>query len=286
MLVSIGSNYIADDSNVKFFEILNRNTVFINGNLGIGTDIPLGNFHAEGITLNNKSIYIPSMSNVFNLQDNSIYYSLVPTGSILIYSGNTIPISLQQLGWYECNGQSLNANNFPRLKIIMTGQFGNPNPITTTIILPDLRDKVAIGSTTVGIIPISGTNPPSLTSPTIIQSGEINNLHTISLTYHHLPNHDHSGISEGISSVPAHTHTYVRSYSGGTVNKDAGTANASPAVTTDNTSSTNVPTPTHIHPDSLNSTSSTISLPVQDLGVETINIRQPNVSMIYIIKCN
>lgn len=286
MIVSIGSNYIADDSNVNFFEIINQNTVFINGNLGIGTDIPVANFHVEGISLN-KSIYIPTSSNIFNIQNNTAYYALVPTGSILMYTGNNVSSGLQQLGWYECNGQSLDANNFPILKNIFAGQFGNTNPITSTIVLPDLRDKVGVGTTTIGNIPTLGLTPQALTADTIIQPFEVNANHNLTLSYSNLPPHHHNITSSGLEPIPQHSHLYLRRVTDTTVRiYRSGAAKFVTSISTPfstfNTS--NIGT-THKHTDFFNNSSTTLIAPITNLGTEQINIRQANISVIYLIKC-
>lgn len=218
MELNIRPTTLQNESGTTFFEIKSANVINILGNLGIGTDIPLSDFHIENVQFDDKILQIPTASNIYNYLNPEKVYSLVPTGSIIIYpSDNTDRINrLNRQGWYECNGQTLLGSNFPVLSKVLAGQFGNTDPVSTYITLPDFRDKVGIGSTVVGYIspedPVLYASPSNLYNNTVISS--INNGYTFPLSYTHLPNHKHAidftgpPIEPGAAGSGDHRHTY------------------------------------------------------------------------------
>jgi microcystin-dependent protein len=225
---NINPNSLTNNTGFKMLEIIGSNIININGNLGIGTDIPLSSFHIENINLYNKIIELPTASNIYNYQDLSKKYSLVPTGTIITYpiDGFYTLSNLQNTGWFECNGQQLPSWQFPVLTKVLDGQFGNPSPITTTITLPDFRGNLGIGSTSIGFVGIGTTtygpsnmgtifSPSNVLSHQVIPPVAINTTYTIQLNYNQLPDHDHFlDASDGPVKDPntdgTHTHTYSR----------------------------------------------------------------------------
>jgi len=86
MELNINPTTLRNQSGTTFFQITSATQVNIYGNLGIGTDIPLTNFHVENIAFDEKVIRIPTASNIYNYRAPTNIYSLVPTGSIIILS--------------------------------------------------------------------------------------------------------------------------------------------------------------------------------------------------------
>lgn len=308
MELNVHPTKLINQAGTTFFEIASANTVNIFGNLGIGTEVPLTNFHIENVAFNDKIIQIPTASNIYNYRNITNVYSLVPTGSIIIYpiENTTYLNNLKQQGWYECNGQTLLSSNFPVLSKVIAGQFGNPNPVSTYITTPDFRDIMGIGSTTVGYISPDDnplySSPSNLYSNTIINSSNLE--YTISLSYNNLPKHKHF-VNTTSDPVPAsgtgsHSHNYERPDSTATYQGTPGTSVRTTPNQTSSTSSVNAPDASggkfalHNHGvfNSDNSGYSSVVNLVNGtftrgtvLSADPITIRQASISMIYLLKC-
>jgi len=307
MELNVHPTKLINQAGTTFFEIASKTKVNIFGNLGIGTDIPLTNFHVENVAFNDKIIQIPTASNIYNYRNINNIYSLVPTGSIIIYpiENTTYLNNLQQQGWYECNGQTLLGSNFPVLSKVIAGRFGNPNPVNTYITIPDFRDIVGIGSTVVGYISPADnplySSPSNLYSNTIINT--INPGYTIPLSYNNIPSHKHyvNTTSDPIAvGAGTHTHNYEKPNSKANFQGTPGrTVRNTPDYTTQ-TSSTTAPDSSsgkfslHNHGNfySDNSGNSSIVNLVNGtfskgptLSADPITIRQASISMIYLLKC-
>ena len=106
-------------------------------------------------------------------------------GEIRMFAGNFAP-----RGWAKCEGQLLAINQYNALFSILGTRYGGDG--RTTLALPDLRGRVAIGS---------GTGP-GLTPRSLSQrSGSETNM----LTVANLPAHNHSinaVTADGNTSVP------------------------------------------------------------------------------------
>lgn len=300
MELNIRPTTLQNESGTTFFEIKSANVINILGNLGIGTDIPLSDFHIENVQFDDKILQIPTASNIYNYLNPEKVYSLVPTGSIIIYpSDNTDRINrLNRQGWYECNGQTLLGSNFPVLSKVLAGQFGNTDPVSTYIILPDFRDKVGIGSSVVGYISPEDNNvyasPSNLYNNTIIET--VNNNYSINLTYNNLPGHSHYGAaSEGAiasSGNGAHTHRYPNYEN--TTSFYVGTRQVDRGITSRTMTTTPSTYGSHGHGIFNTDISGNISLvnlingtysAGSTLTGEAISIRQAALYMIYLIKC-
>ena len=100
----------------------------------------------------------------------------IPVGSGIPFFGATSSVPS---GWLVCDGSSYNVTDYPELAVILTGLFGNPNPLTTTFVVPDLRRKVLVGA--------GGTSTGVLGSTVGSGGGEEN--HTIG--FNEMPSHSH-----------------------------------------------------------------------------------------------
>jgi len=111
-------------------------------------------------------------------------------GEIRLFTFNFAP-----RGWAKCEGQILSiAQNIALFSLLGTTYGGNG---TTTFALPDLRDRMAIGS----------GKGPGLSD---VALGQIDGNKTVTLTSANLPAHTHSvdikvSSSVGTSSVPTST---------------------------------------------------------------------------------
>lgn len=312
MELNVNPTRLTNQQGTTFFQISSKTRVNIYGNLGIGTDIPLTNFHLENIALDDKVIQLPTSSNIYNYRARNNVYSLVPAGSIIIYpiDSSSYLTKLQQLGWYECNGQTLLGSNFPVLSKVIAGQFGNTNPVGEFITLPDFGDQVGIGSTVVGYI--SPADDPIYASPSNLYSNTIINTinpdFNITLTYNNLPNHAHY-VSKSEDAIVAagdgsHSHTYEKPNSqatyqgtpGGGIVNAVGQNNSTTTTVNYSGAQTTTQFDDHNHggtvfktdPDGKSCTPnlSTGGFSVGNpLSANSIAIRQASLTMIYLIKC-
>lgn len=316
MELNVNPTTLTNQNGTTFFQISSKTKINIYGNLGIGTDIPLTNFHLESVTFDDKVIQIPTSSNIYNYRALDNIYSLVPAGSIIIYpiDSSTYLDALKKLGWYECNGQTLLGSNFPVLSKVIAGQFGNTNPVGEYITLPDFSDRIGIGSTAVGYISPADNplyaSPSNLYSNTIINT--INPDYSINLTYNNLPNHTHY-VSKSEDAIAAsgdgsHYHTYEKANNtdtyqgtpGGSIINAIGTNNSKTiSVNFSGSSSgtgTNAQYDNHSHGETLfktdadgkactpNLTTGSFSVG-NKLNANSIPIRQASLTMIYLLKC-
>ena len=88
----------------------------------------------ELFVVKNKALYKKS-SNTFTVLLANATSSVVPIGEIKAFYGNTIPN-----GWLECNGSQFSSSLYPSLYNFLG-----------TNILPDFRECVPVGSSTVGV---------------------------------------------------------------------------------------------------------------------------------------
>jgi microcystin-dependent protein len=176
-----------------------------NGNVGIGITNPKNNFDISGnttikgnldvsnnITVNNTSIILTNngklgvgLNPVYNLdisgnvnitgnyyQNGKLYVDPVPVGSILSFTGSTLP---QYCGW--CDGSAVSRSQYPELFTLIGTLYGSGDG-QFTFNLPDLRGRDIIGAG-------QGTG---LTNRSLAGKGGEEN-HT--LTTNEIPAHNH-----------------------------------------------------------------------------------------------
>jgi len=104
---------------------------------------------------------------------------LYPVGSIIAYTGNTLPI-----GWLLCNGKPFDKTRYPLLNVILGSQFNGNTP--------NLMGRTIVG---VGI-------GKDLTERKL---GDVGGVEKHTLTIGEMPSHDHGSTT---SSNGTHAHTY------------------------------------------------------------------------------
>ncbi|MBE6159928.1 MAG: hypothetical protein E7157_02650 [Lactobacillales bacterium] len=151
-----------------------------------------------------------------------------PIGTILIYSGKTIPS-----GYLECNGQAVSRTTYSKLYSVIGTTYGSGDG-STTFNLPNLSGRVAVGKGTG-----TDTNSTSKTFTQGLKGGEYS--HALSVA--ELPSHTHTytgsantvgnnsasmtasfaGNTVTVSTDPGHTHSVTNRLGGGDFTVASGT---------------------------------------------------------------
>lgn len=174
-----------------FFDV-NESRTFINGNIGIGTNKPLANLHIE----NNGCPFKINIANENKTKSITYqtYYGLLPIGCIVIIPTARLMTFLTNQGWLECNGSTYNRTNYPLLEpLLRSTDYGNTTGVNNTFKVPNLLDRIPVGSDGIYDQTYYNTNAAK----------------TITLTIQQLPNHSHSGASGGVSDLGWHSHGVV-----------------------------------------------------------------------------
>ena len=124
----------------------------VSGNLTVHGDLKAKSFYATGN---------------YYLDD----YVLIPAGTVMQSAAVNVP-----MGWFECNGATLNRNDYPDLFNAIGYTYGGSN---TSFNLPDIRGRVPIGN---------GTGAGLTTRALGSKGGE----ETHTLTTGEMPSHSHS----------------------------------------------------------------------------------------------
>ena len=140
--------------------------------------------------------------------------------------------SRDHLGWLNCDGRTLNVNNFYQLWEVVGYSFGGSG---TQFNLPDMTGRVA------GTVGSDGVGPKTWALGDI--SGE--QVHT--LTIPEMPSHTHTGTTDasstGVTTQP-HSHTGVPNQASTALN---GASNATGDGGTTNSVTVGINDPTHTH---------------------------------------
>jgi|Laugrespbdmm15sn_2_1035079.scaffolds.fasta_scaffold37182_1 microcystin-dependent protein len=174
-----------------FFDV-NSSRTYINGSVGIGTNQLLSNFHIE----NNSCPFKINISNENKIKSITYqtYYGLLPIGSIIIIPTQRLVTFLTNQGWLECNGGTYNLASYPLLEpLLRSTDYGNTTGVNNTFKVPNLVDRIPVGSDGIYDQTYYNTNSAKI----------------ITLTVQQLPNHSHSGISAGANTVGSHFHDTV-----------------------------------------------------------------------------
>ena len=113
------------------------------------------------------------------LKSNDNY--VTPVGSVMCFAGASAPA-----GWLFCDGSEVLKNDYLDLSNVIGTNYGTASDSTTKFVLPDLRQRMAIGK--------SGAN----------NLGNHGGNQTITLTEGQMPSHSHTGTT---SSEGTHSHT-------------------------------------------------------------------------------
>jgi microcystin-dependent protein len=142
------------------------------------------------------------------LKSNDNY--VTPVGSVMCFAGASAPA-----GWLFCDGSEVLKNDYLDLFNVIQNNYGTASD-STKFVLPDLRQRMAIGKSSSNNLGGNGGNQ------------------SITLTEGQMPSHSHTGTtsSEGAHSHTAtdsgHVHTYTDAYfaenSGGAQNNVFGTS--------------------------------------------------------------
>lgn len=125
------------------------------------------------------------------LKSNDNY--VTPVGSVICFAGASAPA-----GWLFCNGSEVLQNDYLDLFNVIGTFYGTASD--STFVLPDLRQRMAIGKSSSNNLGGNGGNQ------------------SITLTEGQMPSHSHTGTtsSEGAHSHTAtdsgHVHTYTDAY--------------------------------------------------------------------------
>ena len=125
--------------------------------------------------VNDGKNYVTGSTETVNGIDNT------PIGTILIYSGKTIPT-----GYLECNGQAVSRTTYSKLFAVIGTTYGSGDG-STTFNLPNLSGRVALGK---------GTGTDSNSTSKTFNQGSKGGEYTHALT---------------VAELPSHTHTYTGS---------------------------------------------------------------------------
>ena len=116
------------------------------------------------------------------------YNEIVKTGTISSWSNSTIPS-----GYLECNGANVSRTTYAALFAVIGTDYGSGDG-SSTFTLPDLQDKVAVGSS--GSKAVASTGGAASVTP----AGTITvNNHT--LTTANLAAHSHATTMGGTNSI-------------------------------------------------------------------------------------
>ena len=115
----------------------------------------------------------------------NIAVSDVPTGTILLYSGNSLSLPEPTDRWLLCNGSAVSRVTYSNLFAVIGITFGSGNALDT-FNLPDFRSRFPMGS-----------------NGTTLSTGGTS---TLTLNVSQLPAHSHDEGSLALNTVPAHTH--------------------------------------------------------------------------------
>jgi len=180
---------ISTKTTQMFFDV-NSTRTYINGSVGIGTNQLLSNFHIE----NNSCPFKINISNENKIKSITYqtYYGLLPIGSIMIIPTTRLMTFLTNQGWLECNGATYNRTNYPLLEpLLRSTDYGNTTGVNNTFKVPNLVDRIPVGSD--GVYNQTYYN--------------INSSKTITLTIQQLPNHEHVGSTYANTELGSHGHS-------------------------------------------------------------------------------